>query len=233
MPLPKDEADALRHCAAIHSEQHSPRERQIMAVNVAQRISGANSSHLCFRFKQVATLFYPKSAERAAAFLTQMEEANSRGELVTQIPASEKGLFIDDLIVWKDCPPVPFDSPLRYWFPVTAHERGKEQERTQAAPIMDEGSFPGRLPGNAIGRLAAKIAWQIECRTNHKASAKDVMASLQEMADSGEEADILRRADKEHKAVIWLTSKYEEKSFSQEACQKVLKSWNRSRDARE
>lgn len=231
MPLPKDEADALRHCAAVLAKHHSPREREIMALNLAQRISGHNNSHLCFRFKQVAALFYPNSPQRAAAFFAQMEGAHNRGELVTKVPSNEKGVFVDDLILWRDCPPVPLDSPLRYWFPVAAHERGDNQRRAEAG--TDEVSIPGRLPRTSIGRLAVKIAWRIECTTKRKASAKEVMTQLQELADSGAEADILKKSAKEERAVRWLTSKYEERKYSLEACQSALQDWNKSRQTPE
>jgi hypothetical protein len=109
-------------------------------------------------------------------------------------------------------------------------------EQNQVSPLQSqqairgpEDELPGKLPRIAIGRLAVKAAWEMEREKNQRASAKDVMSRLQQWADNGSESDVLKKSDMENRSVIWLTTKYEEKSYTLEACQKTLETWNKSR----
>lgn len=88
-------------------------------------------------------------------------------------------------------------------------------------------SIPGKLPPVACGRLAIKAAWQFECKTGYRASAKEVMAILGEWAKSGQEPDVLRRS-LGRDDVEWL-AKGIPKPYSLEACKKTLAKWHASR----
>ena len=91
--------------------------------------------------------------------------------------------------------------------------------------------IPGKIPLKNNGRLAIKAAWQIECHTGRGASASEVMALLQEWADSGAVPGILIRSVKEQRAVIWLTTTHIQKTWGLDALQTTLKKWRRSRIA--
>ena len=85
---------------------------------------------------------------------------------------------------------------------------------------------PGRMPNVGIGKLAIKTAWEIECKTGHKASASDVIARLKEMVKN-KESELL--TDITSHGVIWMTSTFKEKKYDQEACRKTLNAWHDSR----
>lgn len=89
--------------------------------------------------------------------------------------------------------------------------------------------IPGKLPKVAIGKLAIKAAWQIECETKRAATAAAVISKLQDWADAGECADVLSKSDKQAKAVYWITSKSAPKKYDQDACVATLKTWQQSR----
>ncbi len=104
----------------------------------------------------------------------------------------------------------------------------------QAAPEPDSGKpsgkvgeIPGKLPPVACGRLAIKAAWKIECQTERRASAKEVMATLRAWADTGQEPEVLIRSLAGHD-VEWL-AKGIPKPYGLEACQKTLTKWYASR----
>ena len=115
MTLAKEEADALRRCLALLTPQHPVDERRTMAMNIERRISGQGTALLAFKFTQLAFLCSPSDPERASELAAQMQMAADAGELVTSIPPQEKGAFISDLAAWPDCPPIPEESPLRFW----------------------------------------------------------------------------------------------------------------------
>jgi hypothetical protein len=89
--------------------------------------------------------------------------------------------------------------------------------------------IPGKLPRVAAGRLAVKAAWQIECETNRRASAKEVIARLQAWAENGNAPEILIESMPKKRAVKWLTAKGEERDYGLEACKKTLEAWHKSR----
>jgi len=117
MTVPKEEGDALRHILTILAPLHGKHERRTMALNIEQHIAGKSTGMLCFRFTQIASLFYPSNQEKANALAIQMQAAADTGELATILPKSERGAMFSDLAVWSDCPPLDADSPLRYWLP--------------------------------------------------------------------------------------------------------------------
>ena len=88
--------------------------------------------------------------------------------------------------------------------------------------------IPGKIPRTAVGKLAIKAAWQIECDTKRAATAREVVTRLQEWADAGSEPATLSKSDKNKKAVIWLTGKGAAKLYDVDACGKALETWRKS-----
>ena len=78
-------------------------------------------------------------------------------------------------------------------------------------------------------KLAVKAAWIIECKQNRRATDKEVMSLLQEWADKGSEPAVLKKSQMNNRCVIWTTDKCKEKTYTLEACQKALRTWNKSR----
>lgn len=89
--------------------------------------------------------------------------------------------------------------------------------------------IPGKQPKVAIGKLAVKAAWQIECETERIASAHDVMTCLQMWADEGREAAVLCKSVERKHAVLWITHECKEKTYDLKACGKTLSIWKKSR----
>jgi hypothetical protein len=138
MTLPKEEADALRRCLALLAPLHSVDERRTMAFNIERRISGQGAALLAFKFTQLAFLCSPNDPELASKLVEQMQTAADAGKLVTRIPPIEKGAFISDLAAWADCPPIPEQSPLRYWLSfITVPTEVNEQIAPKAATGID------------------------------------------------------------------------------------------------
>jgi len=88
---------------------------------------------------------------------------------------------------------------------------------------------PGKDPSTSVGKLAVKAAWIIECKQNRRATDKEVMSLLQEWADKGSEPAVLKKSQMNNRCVIWTTDKCKEKTYTLEACQKALRTWNKSR----
>lgn len=117
VPVPEGEAHALRQCLTILGRQATPSERQTMASNTNRRISGADTSTLTFSLRQVSLLFYPANDAEARRLENLMRRARDANKLTCSLPIERGGITFSDLAVWPDCPPVPQDSPLRYWLP--------------------------------------------------------------------------------------------------------------------
>ncbi len=75
-----------------------------------------------------------------------------------------------------------------------------------------------------MGKLAVKVAWEIECKTKRQATANEVIKELQGLV--GKE-DILIEAIQH--GVKWITIKLKEKDYTIEACGKTLKYWHDTR----
>lgn len=88
---------------------------------------------------------------------------------------------------------------------------------------------PGNEPSISVGKLAVRAAWIIECKEKRRATGKEVMRLLQEWAIKGIHPDVLRKSDANNRGVVWITSKYQEKTYTLEACQRALGTWNKSR----
>lgn len=85
------------------------------------------------------------------------------------------------------------------------------------------------VPTNAIGQIAIIAAREIESEVRRIATAKEVMNRLQDWADGGNQPDVLKKSDRVNRAVVWITGKGREKSYSCEACGKTLEKWNKTR----
>jgi len=84
--------------------------------------------------------------------------------------------------------------------------------------------IPGKMPKTSIGMLAIKAAWQIECKTKKRATAKQVIEKLQAWTETEPEL-----TEAIPHGVKWTTTKGKEKPFDIEACAKALETWQASR----
>lgn len=104
--------------------------------------------------------------------------------------------------------------------PSNEGETGADTGIAQVAPVV----IPGTMPRTAIGKLAIKAAWKIECETQKRATAKMVIEKLQQLVE--ETTDL---AEETEKGVKWTTTKGKQKEFDMDACGKALETWNKSR----
>lgn len=102
-------------------------------------------------------------------------------------------------------------------------------DATVPGRVNNADEIPGMLPPRAVGKLAVKAAWQIECKSGCVASAKEVLALLQAWADEGKEPATLIKSLPDKRAVQWLTAKREHREYTIEACQDTLRKWGKSR----
>jgi hypothetical protein len=164
----------------------------------------------------------------------QLFEAAKRGEIAVRCretllpytPRVRRDFFevvsVSDFNAWLKTQGVKYqlDSPEQ----VLHGDDAPEQERDKNTV-----EIPGKLPLREAGKLAIKAAWQIECETKRRASAKEVMTRLQAWADAGEESAILIKSLPSKRAVQWLTTKGEYREYTLEACGKTLETWHKSR----
>lgn len=113
--------------------------------------------------------------------------------------------------------------------PKAKHDAPATSE-TQTAPATETARIPGKMPSRAVSKLAVQAAWEIECESKQRATDREVMTRLQQWADNGDKADVLKKSDIPNRGVYWLTGKYKENFYSLEACQKTLKTWGESRE---
>lgn len=86
---------------------------------------------------------------------------------------------------------------------------------------------PGKLPNVAIGKLAIKAAWEIECETGRHATADEVIKRLQAWATKGEDGYL---HSKIKFGVMWIPKRSNiAKEYKIEACGKTLEKWLESR----
>lgn len=136
MTVAKEEAEALRRCIAILAPISPAHERRTMALNVEKRIGGQETALLAFRFTQLGALFHPSDAAKAQQLAQQMQAAAEAGELASILAPEHRGALVSDLAAWPDCPPIPEESPLRYWLPFMQ----KAAPAQSAAPVADSAS---------------------------------------------------------------------------------------------
>lgn len=86
---------------------------------------------------------------------------------------------------------------------------------------------PGITDGMvAITKLAIKAAWEIECETGRKASARNVITKLQEWVANKEEEDLIGATAH---GVKWIPTTSDEKLYDIDACRKTLQKWHKNR----
>ena len=153
------------------------------------------------------------------------------------LPASNKGKVIrigqhDDLS-GLDTDPDDWGTEFEAWF---AASEAKAKERLKKRNLKHP--HPGKTPTTPAGRLAVKIAWEIEVCTGEQATCKEVMDRLCKLAvtvnktDSLDaDADRLTGADTSvpgQGRVRWCTEGGIEKWYGQNTCKGTLTTWRSS-----
>lgn len=141
MTLSKESADAFRECLRILAPMYGSHERLVMARNVESYIAQGKWIP-AFHLKDIARLFYPKDPKREEVMRLQMLAAIQTKELQST-PNEQDGFLASDLAIWLGCPPVPRDSPLRYWLP----------EWMQEPAETDTLSAPASTPQTTTNKL--------------------------------------------------------------------------------
>lgn len=85
---------------------------------------------------------------------------------------------------------------------------------------------PGKMPRAGHSKIAVNTAWQIECDTGKRATAKQVIEHMQSLVDSGNYPELLERIPHGVKVV---TQEGKGKDYDVNACAKALERWNQSR----
>lgn len=90
--------------------------------------------------------------------------------------------------------------------------------------------IPGKIPNTTNCKLAIKAAWQIECETSKRATAKQVIEKLQTWVDHKDNTEaVTELTGKIPNGVKWVTCAGKENQYDIGACQKTLETWNKSR----
>jgi hypothetical protein len=100
----------------------------------------------------------------------------------------------------------------------------KSDTQETKTPEITSSSIPGKIPRNAINRLAIEVAWEIECATKKRATANDVILKLHKLVETN--AILLERIPH---GVMWSTRDGTEAKFNISACRKTISGWNDSR----
>ncbi len=157
-------------CLRILAPRWTPEDRR-RAVRTTETYIQKGEWIPGWRVKDVALLFYPNDPTLELALLANLNNAIQSKELINI--AGGDVLLASDLASWPDCPPVPADSPLRYWLPdwmqatpepkaVTGSFAPKPMQRSAAqdAAIINEirgqGLDPLALPKNKPGKAGIK-----------------------------------------------------------------------------
>lgn len=112
----------------------------------------------------------------------------------------------------------------------TAIETPREKLEGIKDEISSGAKIPGKIPRIAIGKLAVKAAWQIECETRKRATAKQVIEKLQSWVDGKDNPNAIAELTKKTPSgVKWVTSGGKEKCYDARTCQKTLENWNKTR----
>ena len=96
--------------------------------------------------------------------------------------------------------------------------------QTEPKNTSSSGEIPGKLPRTGIGKLAIKVAWEIERRTDKRATANQVIEELQKLVET--EPELIGVIPH---GVKWTTTKGKDKDFDVETCAKTLSNWQSSR----
>lgn len=102
-----------------------------------------------------------------------------------------------------------------------------KRQQSSTAPAKDAGAIPGEVPKVASGRLAVQAAWEIECETSKRATAKEVMQRMRQWANDGRYGELTSPLS--GNAVEWVTTKGKSNKYDLEACGKTLARWHESR----
>ena len=115
--------------------------------------------------------------------------------------------------------------------------KNKERLKKKSDHKILQQPTPGALPNTRIGRLAVRIAWEIEVKSGQQATCKEVMDRLCKLAETGNESDSLYvdvdclvDADTSvlgKEKVRWRT-KGGEKWYGQNTCKGTLTAWHKS-----
>ena len=113
----------------------------------------------------------------------------------------------------------------------TGDECDGQTDETKTAStfgLNQPSKLPGKTPGTWVGEVAVKIALDFEEKAGVKATSRQVMKKLRELAKSGDGEGKLSLKDG-FPGVVWITSKSGSKEWGEEACKAALKRWNDSR----
>lgn len=100
------------------------------------------------------------------------------------------------------------------------------QPTPESVSEPDNLEIPGKLPRVTSGQLAVKAAWEIECETGKRATAKQVVKKLHDWAESGDYPELLKTTAH---GVTWATKAGKVNDYDIGACGKTLGTWNKSR----
>ena len=174
MQLPTDCAEAMRQCVRILAKGATPAERRQIAANCETYINDGRFIP-GITIDQFPLLFFPDDPQKALALRAAMDEAVQRGELPSNRSAAGPHVFLaSEISAWPECPPVPANSPLRYWLPKSMHATSGPSDElpTKGTPkpplqqrhqeleilrVLREAAFdPTSLPRLVPGRPGAK-----------------------------------------------------------------------------
>lgn len=143
MELSKDSADAFLQCLRILAPRMTPPQRA-NAVRNAETYIQQGKWIPTFKLADIALLFFPKDSVLEMAMLADMKRAIESEELVP-LSGSHK-LLASELAAWPGCPPVPLDSPLRYWLPDWMQAVPATPAPATPAPVSELASCDGPAP---------------------------------------------------------------------------------------
>lgn len=90
--------------------------------------------------------------------------------------------------------------------------------------------IPGNMATTTSGKLAIKAAWQIECKTGKRATAKQVIEILQTWVDHKDNPEAVTELTRKiPNGVEWVTSGGVPRKYELKTCEKTLETWNKSR----
>ena len=148
-------AEALRLCARILVPLREPWARNNLATDIEEHIK-TGTWPLSFNIKEISLLFYPRDEILAGNFALKMMAAVVEKELLEENtrPFSSREYphcTPTQLAAWKDCPPVPRDSPLRFWLPEWMREAGPAAAKLEPVPVTTPSIEAWRANARQIG----------------------------------------------------------------------------------